>query len=66
MKQNFNGKERDKDDWLALIQSADPRFRLSNVKSPAGSLLSIIECVWEGPQMFELQKGAVQEAPEMP
>ena len=52
MKQNCNGKERDRDDWASLIRQVDPRLRVEEIKSPKGSLLSVIKVRWDGPQMF--------------
>ena len=49
MKQNFNGKERDADDWAKLFKVADPCFRLTRIKTPSYSMLSIIEATWDGP-----------------
>ena len=47
MKQNFNSRERDADDWTDLLGSADPRFKLKSIKCSPGSILSIIEVIWE-------------------
>ena len=52
MKQNFNGKERDADDWAELLGVADPRFKLIQILSPPESTLSIIEVAWDGPTSF--------------
>jgi O-methyltransferase domain len=43
----FNSKERTVEEWKALFQEADPRFRFLSAKRPEGSLLWIIEAVWE-------------------
>lgn len=42
-----NGKERDMDDTIKLLNDADPRFKLLNVIQPPGSKLGLIEIVWE-------------------
>jgi hypothetical protein len=31
MKQNFNGEERDADDWVEFVRKADPNFRLLQI-----------------------------------
>ncbi|KAL8828587.1 MAG: hypothetical protein Q9191_002505 [Dirinaria sp. TL-2023a] len=46
MKHVFNGKERDAEEWAALIERADSRLKIQKIVSPAGSLLSIIEVVF--------------------
>ncbi len=43
----FNACERTAKAWKTLLQSADPRFRLHQIKQPPGSLMSVIEAVWE-------------------
>ena len=43
-----NAKERDRDDWVELIERADSHFVLRSIQKPAGSALSFIEVVWEG------------------
>ena len=47
MKQALNAKERDADDWTRLLQEADPRFKLTEVIQPRGSVLAIIVVDWE-------------------
>ncbi|KAI1407126.1 S-adenosyl-L-methionine-dependent methyltransferase [Hypoxylon sp. FL1857] len=47
MKMNFNSKERDADEWAALLKAADPRLRLGRITCSPGSILSVIEAVWE-------------------
>lgn len=54
MKQNFNGKERDADDWAKLFLATDERFKIVGIKTPPKSLLSIIEARWEGSEAFEM------------
>ena len=44
----FNSKEREKDDWIALLESAHPSFRMVGITQPPGSNLSFIEIVWDG------------------
>ena len=44
----FNSKEREEDDWVALLESAHSSFRLLGITQPPGSNLSFIEVVWEG------------------
>jgi hypothetical protein len=44
----FNSKERTVEEWAALFQKADPRFKFLGAKKPDESLLWIIEVVWEG------------------
>ncbi len=44
----FNARERDADEWRALIAEADPRFEFQGVKLPHGSNLAIIEAIWKG------------------
>ena len=41
-----NAKERDEDDWAHLLQRADRRFHIVDIKQPPGSTLSIIEVRW--------------------
>lgn len=47
MKQNFNSRERDVDDWVELLRVADPRFNLKSIKCSSGSILSVIEVIWD-------------------
>ena len=47
MKQNFNSKERDADEWAELLQNSDPRFKLKGIRCSPGSILSVLEIVWE-------------------
>ncbi|KAF4633303.1 hypothetical protein G7Y89_g4822 [Cudoniella acicularis] len=48
MKQVQNAKERDAEEWATLFKQADPRFKLEDIKKPAGSLNAIICAVWTG------------------
>lgn len=47
MKEAFNARERDIQEWTALIKGADKRFHILEVKRPQGSFLQIIEIVWD-------------------
>lgn len=40
------GKERDLEDWIELLQKADPRFHLIGTRQPGGSRLTIFEVGW--------------------
>ncbi|KAK1757793.1 S-adenosyl-L-methionine-dependent methyltransferase [Echria macrotheca] len=44
----FNGKERDEDDWRAVLASTDSRFKITEIIRTKGSELQIIEVTWEG------------------
>lgn len=46
----FNSKERTVEEWEGLFKEADPRFSFKYAKKPEGSLLWIIEAVWEPTQ----------------
>ena len=41
-----NAKERDGEDWAYLLQRADRRFHIVDIKQPPGSRLSMIEVRW--------------------
>lgn len=43
-----NSKERDVDDWIELLKTADPNFHLLDIKRPSGSRLAFIEVAWGG------------------
>ncbi|KAK1725307.1 hypothetical protein CaCOL14_010753 [Colletotrichum acutatum] len=43
MRQVFNARERDLDDWKALLKAADPRLELKSVRQPEGSNMSLLE-----------------------
>ncbi|KAI0441971.1 O-methyltransferase-domain-containing protein [Xylaria telfairii] len=45
MIQTFNAKEREEDEWRALLTKADTRLRIDAIKRPAGSELSVIVAV---------------------
>jgi hypothetical protein len=44
-----NSKERDWNDWVALLKEADTGFVLKGAKTPTKSELTVVEIVWEGP-----------------
>ncbi len=48
MKELLNAKERTSENWKQLFHDADPRFKLSQIKKPPASELSIVEFTWEG------------------
>ncbi|KAF2474448.1 S-adenosyl-L-methionine-dependent methyltransferase [Lindgomyces ingoldianus] len=48
MKVLFNAKERNETDWRELVQEADERFRVVDVRRPVGSQLGIVVVEWEG------------------
>ena len=43
--QTFNAKERELEDWNALLKAVDERLRLKNVVQPFGSSMSVLEVV---------------------
>ncbi|KAF5010177.1 hypothetical protein FDECE_3670 [Fusarium decemcellulare] len=43
MIQAFNAKERETEEWRALLTKADPRLSIRAIERPAGSELSVIE-----------------------
>ena len=47
MKQQFNGKERDIDDWTAIIRATSTKLKIQRIVKQAESMLSVIEVVWE-------------------
>ena len=42
-----NAHERDMDEWNDLFAMANPRFKILGVTKPSGSVLSIIEVIWD-------------------
>jgi hypothetical protein len=42
----YNGKERDLEEWVELVESVDRRFVFQKLVQPEGSLLGILEWVW--------------------
>lgn len=53
MKQQLNSKEREGEEWAALLQQVDPKLKLVAIKSWPQSLLSIIEAQWEGETSYQ-------------
>ena len=43
----MNGKERELDQWKALFEQADPRFKWNGGSKPDGSRLWIYKVTWE-------------------
>jgi hypothetical protein len=50
MKEVQNAKERDAEEWATLFAQADPsgKLKFEGVKTPEGSVLSMISAVWTG------------------
>ena len=48
MMQVHNSRERELDEWVALLKGGDNRLRLQNVVQPFGSSMSILEVVRDG------------------
>ncbi|KAI1212480.1 sterigmatocystin 8-O-methyltransferase [Annulohypoxylon truncatum] len=44
----FNGKERPVDAWAKILQDADERFEMANVKANPQNFFAVIEAVWRG------------------
>ena len=44
----LNARERNADEWRALIAEVDPRYKFQGVKRPHGSNLAIMEAIWNG------------------
>ncbi|CAI7652565.1 unnamed protein product [Penicillium viridicatum] len=42
----FNSKIRDIEEWKDVITQSDQRFKVTDVKYPENSRLSLIEIVW--------------------
>lgn len=51
----FNSRERTAKGWESLFLSADPRFRLRQIKQPPGSLMSVIEAGWEAEEIHTVK-----------
>jgi len=47
MLQIQNSREREVQDWRALLEEADSRFRIVGLNQPRGSKLAIIEAIWD-------------------
>ena len=43
-----NSQERDQDDWMALLEASDSRFKLEEVKRIPDAKLDLIIARWEG------------------
>lgn len=43
----FNAMEREEDEWREMFAAADSRFVWKGVTQPKGSILALIEAVWE-------------------
>ncbi|KAJ4135061.1 fusarubin cluster-methyltransferase [Fusarium equiseti] len=54
MIQTFNAKEREVEEWSALLGKADSRLKIRAIERPAGSELSVIEAALEGEVVDEL------------
>lgn len=48
MMQMFCGRERELEDWIDLLKSADSKLILRNVNQPVGSRLGVMEVVYDG------------------
>lgn len=48
MKAIQNGRERSTEDWHALVEMADPRFRICEMKQLDGAHLGLIIVKWDG------------------
>ncbi|PQE06070.1 s-adenosyl-l-methionine-dependent methyltransferase protein [Rutstroemia sp. NJR-2017a BBW] len=50
MKEVQNAKERDEEEWATLFTQADPsgKLKFEGVKTPEGSVMSMISAVWTG------------------
>lgn len=44
----FNARERTLQDWKTLFEKADPAFVLKSVIEPKGSVMGMLEFLWEG------------------
>lgn len=47
MMAGFNGKERSKGGWEALLAAADERLRIVNITRPEGAHDAVIEVVFD-------------------
>lgn len=43
----FNGREREKDEWIQLLREADARFRFIDAKKPEVGTMGLILAEWE-------------------
>ena len=46
-----NSRERDYDEYVDLFSRVDERFKILYAKQPLGSVLSIIEVVWDSMEL---------------
>ncbi|TVY82611.1 O-methyltransferase gsfB [Lachnellula suecica] len=46
MRQSFNSKKRDAEEWVELLRSVDKRFKLDRIVCSPGSMLAVIKVVW--------------------
>lgn len=46
MMEFHNGKERDYNDWLEVLERADPRYQLVSINKPPESRLAMLEVGW--------------------
>lgn len=44
----FDAREREENDWIELLQKADPQFRNIKIWTPEGVAMAIIEVIWDG------------------
>jgi hypothetical protein len=44
----FNGREREKDEWVELLQRVDGRLALESIGVPKGAAHGIIVAKWHG------------------
>ena len=59
MLQAFNAKERELEDWTALVGSVRPRLGIKGVVQPKGSVMAVIEVGLEGDGHESEGKGEV-------
>lgn len=45
MMETHNSKERELDEWAALLKTADPRLTIKAVHQPMGSMMAILEVI---------------------
>lgn len=47
MKSLANAKERDAEEWKAIFDATDPRFKFQPIVKPPGLQIAIIEAIWD-------------------
>ena len=47
MKSLANAKERDAEEWKALFEAADARFKFQPIIKPPGMRMAIMEAIWD-------------------